>query len=114
MLQEIDRAKHTAGEQAASLIHDGMTVGLGTGSTASHFVKALAKRCQQGLNIRCIATSRATQQLAKSLNINLLEASTVENIDVTVDGADEIDSSKNMIKGGGWSTTGRKDRCFGK
>lgn len=94
-------AKKAAGQKAAEFIQNGMLVGLGTGSTAALFVEALAKRCQEGLNISAVATSHATKQLAHHLNIPLRDPETITSPDITVDGADEIDPHKSMIKGGG-------------
>lgn len=96
-----ERAKKAAGEAAALMITDGMRVGLGTGSTASAFIIALAKRCSEGLNVECVASSTATFILAQSLDITLLDINSVDHLDITVDGADEIDPGKAMIKGGG-------------
>jgi ribose 5-phosphate isomerase A len=90
--------KRAAGEAAAALVEGGMTVGLGTGSTAVHFVRALAAR---GLDIRGVATSEATAALAASLGIPLLDLDDAGTIDLTVDGADEIGPGLALIKGGG-------------
>jgi len=90
--------KRAAGEAAAALAQSGMTVGLGTGSTAVYFVRALAAR---NLKIRCVATSEATAALAQSLGITLLDLDDAGPIDLTVDGADEIGAGLKLIKGGG-------------
>jgi ribose 5-phosphate isomerase A len=90
--------KRAAGEAAASLVERGMTVGLGTGSTAACFVRALASR---GLAVRGVATSEATADLARSLGIALIDLDAAETIDLTVDGADEIGPGLALIKGGG-------------
>ena len=94
-------AKKAAGKAAAELIEEGMLVGLGTGSTASFFIEALGKRCQEGLKISAIATSQQSTRQAEQLGIPLKDPETITSLDVTVDGADEIDHHKNMIKGGG-------------
>lgn len=97
-----DTGKKAAGEAAALLIENGMTVGLGTGSTASFFIQALARRIQnEGLQIRGVPTSRAAEKLAREHRIPVfpLDGSTCP--DITVDGADEADSDLNLIKGGG-------------
>jgi ribose 5-phosphate isomerase A len=94
-------AKKAAGTAAAELIQDGMLVGLGTGSTASFFIEALGKRCQQSLNITAIATSQQSTTQAQKLGIPLIDPNTITSLDITVDGADEMDHHKNMIKGGG-------------
>lgn len=95
-------AKKAAGHAAAELIQDGMLVGLGTGSTAAFFIEALGKKCrEEGLQITALATSLQSMRQAKSVGIPLLESETITILDITVDGADEIDLHKNMIKGGG-------------
>jgi ribose 5-phosphate isomerase A len=94
-----DEQKRLAGEAAAALVEPGMTVGLGTGSTAAHFVRALAAR---GLtDIRGVATSEATAAQAHLLGIPLLDLNQAGRIDLTVDGADEISADLTLIKGGG-------------
>ena len=93
-----DDQKRAAGEAAADLVEPGMVVGLGTGSTAAWFVKALAARA---LDIRGVATSIATAELAAGLGIALTDLDAVEAIDLTVDGADEIGPGLALIKGGG-------------
>lgn len=92
-------AKKAAGEEAAKLIQNGMTVGLGTGSTAKYFIEALASRVKEGLSVTCIATSKETERLSLHLGLKLNDSLT--EIDIDVDGADQIDEKKNMIKGGG-------------
>jgi ribose 5-phosphate isomerase A len=94
-------AKQKAGEYAATLIEPGMTIGIGTGSTVYFFILALAKRIKEGLMISGVPTSKQTQQLATELNIPLVELNDVDQLDVTVDGADEIDHQLQLIKGGG-------------
>lgn len=93
--------KKAAGEKAAQMIKDGMKVGLGTGSTAKYFIEALSKKVREGLLIECASSSKASLDLAKKLQIPILQPDQIETLDVTVDGADEIDPIKNMIKGGG-------------
>ena len=94
-----DLQKQRAGEAAAELIEPGMTVGLGTGSTAAWFVKALAAR---GLSdLRCVPTSEATTDLARGLGLPLTTLEDVSRIDLTVDGADEVGPGLALIKGGG-------------
>jgi ribose 5-phosphate isomerase A len=94
-------AKKAAGQTAAELILEGMLVGLGTGSTAAFFIEALGKRCREGLKISAVATSQQSVRQAQHLGIPLIDPNTVTSLDITVDGADEIDHHKNMIKGGG-------------
>lgn len=95
---DADAQKKASGEAAAQLVVDGMVVGLGTGSTAAWFVKALAAR---KLDILGVPTSLATANLAQSLGIRLGELGPVKSIDLTVDGADEIGPALALIKGGG-------------
>jgi ribose 5-phosphate isomerase A len=90
--------KRAAGEAAAALVEPGMTVGLGTGSTAAWFVRALAAR---KLDIRGVPTSQATADLATSLGIAVLDLNEAGQIHLTVDGADEIGPGLALIKGGG-------------
>lgn len=94
-------AKKVAAEMALNFVKDGMMIGLGTGSTATFFIQELGKRVLQGLKIHAIASSESSEKLARSLNIPLASHDTVTSLDLTVDGADEIDPQKNMIKGGG-------------
>ena len=109
-----DEMKRAAGEAAAGLIEAGMTVGLGTGSTAAWFVRALAAR---KLDVTCVATSEATAKLAGDGGLKVVDLDSVRHIDLTVDGADEIGPDLVLIKGGGgallreklvWETS---DRC---
>jgi ribose 5-phosphate isomerase A len=93
-----DAQKQAAGQAAAELVEPGMVVGLGTGSTAAWFVKALAAR---GLDIKGVPTSDATGDLARELGIALVGLDDVKRVDLTVDGADEIGPGLSLIKGGG-------------
>lgn len=97
----IDTAKKAAGEKAATLIQNDMVVGLGTGSTVFYFIESLIKRCAQGLKIRAVASSIHSLEQAKAGGVPLIEINKITAIDLTVDGADEIDPEKQMIKGGG-------------
>jgi len=97
----IDKEKHTAAEKALDFVKDGMIVGLGTGSTFQLFITKLAGRIKEGLNIQTVSTSNATTERAKSLGIEVTDFSDVDKIDVTIDGADEVDPELNGIKGGG-------------
>lgn len=90
--------KRAAAEAAAALVEDGMTVGLGTGSTAAWFVRALADR---RLRIDCVATSEATAALASGLGLKILDFDAAGPIDLTVDGADEVGPGLSLIKGAG-------------
>ncbi len=79
----------------------GMRLGLGTGSTARHFVDLLGEKVAQGFQCLCVPTSEVTAAQARSLNIPLTDLDTIDRLDLTVDGADEIDPALNLIKGGG-------------
>lgn len=94
-------AKQAVGQKAADLVKDEMVIGLGTGSTATCFIDSLIKRCQQGLRIEAIATSRRSQQQAINGGIPMVDINSVSSLDMCFDGADEIDPQKRMIKGGG-------------
>lgn len=94
-------AKRLAAERGVKYIEDGMMVGLGTGSTVYYAILKLSERVKQGLRIKAIATSTRSEQLAKECGIKLVSFSDVEQIDITIDGADEVDSGWNLIKGGG-------------
>lgn len=96
-----DAAKIAAGKAAADLIADGMVVGLGTGSTAMRFIESLIERCHQGLKIIAVATSIKSLEQAKAGGIPIADINSITSIAITVDGADEIDPTKRMIKGGG-------------
>jgi ribose 5-phosphate isomerase A len=93
--------KQLVGEKATEYIKDNMVVGLGTGSTAYFAIMKIGEMVKNGLKIKGVPTSKATEELALSLNIPLLNIADVKKIDVTIDGADEFDVNKNLIKGGG-------------
>jgi ribose 5-phosphate isomerase A len=97
-MSDADAQKRAAGYAAAELVEAGMVVGLGTGSTAAWFVHALAER---KLDVLCVATSNATQELGESLGLKFAELGETRPIDLTVDGADEIGPGLSLIKGGG-------------
>ena len=92
--------KQAAALKALDLVRDGMRLGLGTGSTAAMFVEALGERVAGGLKVTGVPTSQATRRLAERLGIALADLDETE-LDLTVDGADEIDPDLNLIKGGG-------------
>src|SRR6478752_4074835 len=97
-----DQAKRVAAMAAAAELQDGMVVGLGSGSTASLAVAAIGQRVQEGLRIVGIPTSERTAEQARSLGISLSTLGEHSQIDVTVDGADEVElHTLNLIKGGG-------------
>ncbi|WP_263357072.1 ribose-5-phosphate isomerase RpiA [Acidicapsa ligni] len=94
-------AKLLVAKRATEFIEDGMAVGLGTGSTATQFIQQLALRVEQGLRIRCVGSSKASHDLAKSLSIEMTTFRETPVLDVAVDGADEIGPGLALIKGGG-------------
>lgn len=99
---EPDPAKQAAARAAVSMVQDGMRLGLGTGSTANIMVRELAQRIRaEGLSLRCAATSDATAALAESLGIRIEKLDEIGWLDLTIDGADEIDPDLHLIKGGG-------------
>ena len=93
--------KQLVGEKAVEYVKDGMIVGLGTGSTAYWAILKIGELVKNGLNIQGVPTSKNTEELARSLNIPLLDMTNVTKIDLTIDGADEFDAHKNLTKGGG-------------
>lgn len=96
-----DREKEAAARASVKLVRDGDIVGLGTGSTAAYAVRFLGERVHAGLKIRGIPTSIHTQEMATSLGIPLTTLDEFQTIDVTIDGADELDPELRLIKGGG-------------
>ncbi|MGV8092119.1 MAG: ribose-5-phosphate isomerase RpiA [Mangrovibacterium sp.] len=93
--------KQIIGEKATGYLKDGMIVGLGSGSTANYATRKIGELVRSGLKIKGVPTSKNTEELARSEKIPLLDISLVDHIDVTIDGADEFDPAKNVIKGGG-------------
>jgi ribose 5-phosphate isomerase A len=93
--------KKEVGEKAVEFIKDGMIVGLGTGSTVYYFISKLGELVQQGLSVKGVPTSNQTEELAIKLGIPLVSFSGIEQIDVAIDGADEVNPDLNLIKGGG-------------
>ncbi|MDQ0976750.1 ribose 5-phosphate isomerase A [Neobacillus niacini] len=93
--------KKEVGEKAVEYVKDGMVVGLGTGSTVFYTITKLGQLVQQGLTIIGVPTSEQTKKLAIELGIPLVSLDEVEQIDVAIDGADEVDPKLNLIKGGG-------------
>jgi ribose 5-phosphate isomerase A len=101
-----DREKRLAAEAAAALVEDGMTVGLGTGSTAGHFLVAVAAR---GLDLRCVPTSPATEEAARGLGLSLVPFDAgAARIDLAVDGADQVAPDGWLVKGNGGAHTREK------
>jgi len=96
-----DDAKRLAAQKSLEFISDGMVVGLGTGSTATHFIRLLGEKVRRGLKIRGISSSKTSQDLAESLSIPMTDLQHCPEIDVAVDGADEVGPGLALIKGGG-------------
>lgn len=96
-----DDRKRAAALKALDLVQPGMIVGLGTGSTAAHFVKALGEKVRAGLKITGVPTSAAAEALARDARIPLAALDDVAQVDLTIDGADEADRAFRLIKGGG-------------
>jgi ribose 5-phosphate isomerase A len=96
-----DELKRQAAARALERVDDGMKLGLGTGSTAKHFVELLGERVRSGLHVICVPTSEVTRADAQRCGIPLTTLDELDRLDLTVDGADEIDPALNLIKGGG-------------
>lgn len=97
-----DEAKALVAQRATEFVNDGMAVGLGTGTTATMFIHELGKRVAQGLHIRCVASSDASHDLAASLGIDVVTLAELPELDLYIDGADEVArGSLALIKGGG-------------
>lgn len=94
-------SKKIAGEKAVDFIKDDMIIGLGTGSTVYYTIIKLAERVKEGLKVKAVSTSRSTTKLAAELGIKILPFEDVDYVDLTIDGADEVDNNLNGIKGGG-------------
>ena len=101
----VEEEKRIAAEAAAELAEDGMTIGLGTGSTVAYLLPALARR---GLSVRCVATSPRTEAAARELGIRMEPFGQVDNFDLAIDGADQIAPDGWLIKGGGAAHTREK------
>ena len=102
----VERQKRAAACAAAELVHEGARVGLGTGSTVAHLLPALAARGLRG--VRCVATSPATERAALELGLTVVALDELGHLDVTIDGADQIDPRGWLIKGGGAAHTREK------
>lgn len=101
-LSPIDKAKFVAAKRAVEFVQDGMKLGLGTGSTAAWMVRCLAERIrEERLRITGVPTSSRTAELARSLGVPITSLDDAKWLDLTIDGADELDGKLNLIKGGG-------------
>lgn len=104
--------KKIAAEHAVESIKNGMTVGIGTGSTSAFAIEAMGKKVQQGLSITAVASSIRSEEAARNLGIKLVPFSEVNTIDIYIDGADEVDKDLNLIKGGGGALLREKILAF--
>lgn len=104
-----DEQKQLAAKKATEFVKDGMKLGLGTGSTVKFFVDELAKKiAAENLQLTCVTTSSRTKHQAESLGIEIVDLNEVDFLDLTIDGADEIDQNYQGIKGGGGALTMEK------
>ena len=104
-MSSAESEKQAAAEAAAALVEDGMTVGLGTGSTVAYLLAALAERRP---DVRCVATSLQTEQAARELGLLLEPFEGIDRLDLTIDGADQVDPTGWLVKGGGAAHTREK------
>jgi ribose 5-phosphate isomerase A len=105
VLEAVEREKRAAGEAAASLVEAGMAVGLGTGSTVAYLLPALAAR---RLDVLCVATSPRTEEAARRLGLRVEPFRSLDRLDLAIDGADQVDPSGWLVKGGGGAHTREK------
>lgn len=105
MAADTDTEKRVAAEAAAALVEDGMTVGLGTGSTVAFLLPALADR---GLQLRCVATSVETEEHAHELGLSVEAFDALVRLDIAIDGADQVSPDRWLVKGGGGAHTREK------
>ncbi|WP_077298305.1 ribose-5-phosphate isomerase RpiA [Virgibacillus pantothenticus] len=103
-----EKSKQKAAQAAVNYIRDGMTIGLGTGSTMNYFLEELKHQIHSGLEIQGIPTSKQTEKVAKENGIPLTDFSETTKIDIAIDGADEVDTNLQLIKGGGGSLVREK------
>jgi ribose 5-phosphate isomerase A len=102
---DLEAEKAVAARAAAALVEDGMRVGLGTGSTVAHLLASLAER---GLSVRCVSTSPRTEDVARSLGLEVTTLEDLGRLDIAIDGTDEVDDAGWLIKGGGGAHTREK------
>jgi ribose 5-phosphate isomerase A len=104
-MSDHDAEKAAAAREAAALVDDGMAVGLGTGSTVAHLLPALAER---RLRLRCVATSPGTERAARQLGLSVEAFTALERLDIAIDGADQVDPRRWLVKGRGGAHTREK------
>lgn len=107
-MERSEREKKIAAEAAVDYIKDGMIIGLGSGSTVNYMIRKLGERVKEGLNVQGIPSSKKTEKLANEVGVPLIDFSSVEHIDLGIDGADEVDGNLNLLKGGGGSLVREK------
>ncbi|PIT84485.1 ribose 5-phosphate isomerase A [Candidatus Micrarchaeota archaeon CG10_big_fil_rev_8_21_14_0_10_45_29] len=108
-MDSLENMKKRAAQAALEFVENNTTLGLGTGSTAAYFVKALARKVKdEKLSVKCVCTSNATEALAKKEGLSIIALNEAEKINLSVDGADEVDASKMLIKGYGGALTREK------
>ncbi|MBI1854169.1 MAG: ribose-5-phosphate isomerase RpiA [Planctomycetes bacterium] len=100
-MADVDRLKALAAERALEFISNGMVVGLGTGSTAKHLIRLLGERVRGGFRVLGVPTSIATEKMAREAGIPLTTLAEHAELDLVIDGADEVDPARNLLKGGG-------------
>ena len=108
----MDELKRQAAGRALEFVRDGMKLGLGTGTTAKHFVELLGMRVRDGLDVIGVPTSEATRADAIRCGIRLTTLDDIDRLDLTVDGADEVDPALNLIKGGGGALLREVDKLL--
>ncbi|MEH7235305.1 ribose-5-phosphate isomerase RpiA [Bacillus sp. JJ1562] len=108
MVNQQELSKKAVGEKATEFIKDGMTIGLGSGSTIYWTLKKLGEIIQQGMKVKGIPSSKRTEGLAHEFNIPLTTWADVQRLDLAIDGANEVDQHLNLIKGGGGSLVREK------
>lgn len=101
MSDQLINTKKIAAEKAVEYVKTGMSIGLGTGSTAYWAIQSIAERVKHGLQVKAIATSAQSEFLAKECGIQIFSFADIVQLDITIDGADEIDGNLNLVKGGG-------------
>jgi len=112
-LTDIQTLKRQAAAEALKFVEPGMVLGLGTGSTASAFIELLAERLKtEDLDLTCVATSEQTKRFAEERGIRIADFNTIADVDLTIDGADEIDPQLNLLKGGGGALLREKIVAF--
>ena len=111
MVSTAEKEKHNAALGAMKLVRDGMSLGLGTGSTVKYLIEELGRKISEGWTIYCVPTSVESGRLAESVGIRIIEDIDVK-LDLAIDGADEVDQKGNLIKGGGGALTREKIVAF--